>query len=535
MTDPLAPFSPVITRPAAGMPERPEGRPAAQPELPPPVVNVTIGRVEVRQPLPPPPPPPARGATAYVARRIPRPAESKSAVSNSLAVAMVTAALRRILGEALVAVPAGGVENARVTTLRPDMLAAADGDARGINIFLYQVAANPAWAGNALPTRRDDGSLLNRPEQALDLHYLLTFSGDENALEPQRMLGMAVTALVAGPVLGRQQLRDIIAAAVADDPATWQQFSDLPDQVELVRFTPQPLSLDDISKLWSNFYQAPYRLSTTYQASVVLLDADMQVQPALPVLTRGVDAAALTIPVVSRVVAGSGPADPIVPGTTIRIEGQQLRGTYSTRVRLDDAEVPVPPDGATGTRLTLTLPANTLAGLHGLQVLHPRLVGTPPVERAGAESAIIPLLVRPGDQRPRHGRGRCRGRHRRHRAGAATGRPGPAGGAHPQRVPSARGPGRPRVCVHHATARLRRAGDGRPRHRHGDRRRSRDLPCSGPGGRRAERPHRRRRRPLRRGAGRDPVTGTLVPVDGWVGANQEFLTAALAVVAGPDG
>jgi hypothetical protein len=321
-------------------------------------------------------------------------------VSNSLAVAMVTAALRRILGEALVAVPAGGVENARVTTLRPDMLAAADGDARGINIFLYQVAASPAWAGNALPTRRDDGSLMNRPEQALDLHYLLTFSGDENALEPQRMLGAVVTALVAEPVLGRQQLRDIIAAAVADDPATWQQFSDLPDQVELVRFTPQPLSLDDISKLWSNFYQAPYRLSTTYQASVVLLDADMQLQPALPVLTRGVDAAALTIPVVSRVVAGSSPADPIVPGTTIRIEGQQLRGTYVTRVRLDDAEVPVPPDGATGTRLTLTLPANTPAGLHGLQVLHPRLVGTPPVERAGAESAIVPLLVRPGISGP---------------------------------------------------------------------------------------------------------------------------------------
>src|ERR1700722_66007 len=133
---------------------------------------------------------------------------------------MVTAALRRILGEALVAVPAGGVQNAQATTLRPDQLSAADGDARGINIFLYQVTANAALAGNMLPVRRADGSLLNRPEQALDLHYLLTFSGDENALEPQRMLGAAVTALVADPVLDRQQLRDIIAAAVAADPAT---------------------------------------------------------------------------------------------------------------------------------------------------------------------------------------------------------------------------------------------------------------------------------------------------------------------------
>jgi hypothetical protein len=316
-------------------------------------------------------------------------------MSNSLAVAMVTAALRRVLGEALVAVPAGGVENARVTTLRPDMLAAADGDARGINVFLYQVATNAALAGNMLPVRRGDGSLLNRPEQALDLHYVLTFSGDENALEPQRMLGAAVTALVADPVLDRQRLRDVIAAAIAEDPATWQQFSDLPDQVELVRFSPLTLTLDEIFRLWSTFLQSPYRLSVTYQASVVLLDADLPAQPALPVLTRGADVTAPNIPAVSRVVADSGPADPIVPGSTIRIEGQRLRGSYVTRVRLDDAEVPVPADGLTGSRLTLPLPPATPAGLHGLQVLHPRLVGTPPEERAGAESAVVPLLVRP--------------------------------------------------------------------------------------------------------------------------------------------
>ncbi len=316
-------------------------------------------------------------------------------MSNSLAVAMVTAALRRILGEALVAVPAGGVENARVTTLRPDMLTAADGDARGINIFLYQVTTNAALAGNMLPIRRSDGSVLNRPEQAIDLHYLLTFSGDENALEPQRMLGAAVTALVADPILDRQQLQAIIAAAITDDPTTWQQFSDLPDQTELVRFVPSPLNLQELYNLWSTFFQMPYRLSVTYQASVVLLDADLTVQPALPVLTRAVEAAALNIPAVSRVIADSGPTDPIVPGSTIRIEGERLRGTYLTRIRVDDTETLAPPGGVTGTRITMPLPAATPAGLHSLQVRHPRLVGTPPEERAGAESATVPLLVRP--------------------------------------------------------------------------------------------------------------------------------------------
>jgi Pvc16 N-terminal domain len=316
-------------------------------------------------------------------------------VSNSLAVAMVTAALRRVLGEVLVAVPDGGVENARVTTLRPDMLSAADGDARGINIFLYQVATNAALAGHMLPVRRADGSLVNRPEQALDLYYLLTFSGNENALEPQRMLGAAMTGLVAEPVLGRQKLRDIIAADARADQGTWEKFSDLPDQPELVRFSLLPLSLQELYNLWSTFFQTPYRLSVAYQASVVLLDADLMVRPALPVLTRGVEAAALSIPVVSRVIADSGPVDPIVPGSVIRIEGERLRGADLTRIRLDDTETPAPAAGVTGTRITMPLPTATPAGLHSLQVRHPRLIGTPPAERAGAESAVVPLLVRP--------------------------------------------------------------------------------------------------------------------------------------------
>ena len=316
-------------------------------------------------------------------------------MSNSLAVAMVTAALRRILGEALVSVPAGGVENARVTTLRPNMLADVDGDARGINIFLFEVAANGAWTGADLPTRRPDGTLLTRPQQALNLNYLLTFSGDENALEPQRMLGVAVSTLAAQPVLSRELLLQIIARDQTDDPTTWEQFSDLADQIDVVRFTLLPLNLEELSKLWSTFIQSPYRLSVTYQAAVVLLDRDLTPQPALPVLTRGVDAAAFQVPAITRVVADSAPTDPVVPGTTLRIEGQRLRGTFTTRVRLDRVEVPVPADQVTGTRLTVRLPAGVRAGVRAVQVVHPRLVGTPPVERAGAESNAAALIVRP--------------------------------------------------------------------------------------------------------------------------------------------
>ncbi|MBN1175003.1 MAG: DUF4255 domain-containing protein [Micromonosporaceae bacterium] len=316
-------------------------------------------------------------------------------MSNSLAVAMVTAALRRILGEALVGVPAGGVENARVTTLRPDMLDEAEQDGRGINIFLYQVTPNAALNCSDLPARREDGTAVARPRQALNLRYLLTFSGDESTLEPQRMLGVAMSTLAGMPVLSGALVREIVGRDQADDPSTWEQYSDLADQIDAVRFTFQSIGLDELSTHWSTFFNAPYRLSVTYQASVVLLDYDLVPQPALPVRDRGTDVAAAQRPTITRIVADSAPADPIVPGTLLRIEGEQLRGAYATLVRVEDVDVLVPDAQVTRSRLTLALPAGVGAGVRGVQVRHPRMAGSPPVELVGMESDIAAIIVRP--------------------------------------------------------------------------------------------------------------------------------------------
>jgi hypothetical protein len=316
-------------------------------------------------------------------------------MSNSLAVATVTAVLARILSEALAVAPDGSVQSARVTTLRPDMLAAADGEARGINVFLYQVAANAAWAATDLPTRRGDTTAVTKPHQALDLDYLLTFTGDETLLEPQRLMGTAISTVVARPVLSRELVRGVIERAVAEEPDTWEQFSDLAEQIDVVRLTWLPLNLEELSKLWSTFLQAPYRLSVTYQATVVLVDGEVTTRPALPVLTRGADVAALQTPVVTAAFADSSPTDPVLSGTTLRVEGRRLRGAYLTRVRLGRLELTVPPDRVSGTRLTVDLPGGVSAGVVGVQVVHPRLVGDPPVERGGAESAAVPLIVRP--------------------------------------------------------------------------------------------------------------------------------------------
>jgi hypothetical protein len=143
-------------------------------------------------------------------------------MSNALAIAAVTSAVRFVLDLALQAPQPGQVGGATVTTLRPDRLADADAvgaAATGINVYLYQVTPNHAWNLTDLPTRRQDGSLVRRPIAALDLHYLLTTYGDDVALDNQRLLGRAMLALAVTPVL----TRDLVTAAMleyGEDTAT---------------------------------------------------------------------------------------------------------------------------------------------------------------------------------------------------------------------------------------------------------------------------------------------------------------------------
>src|SRR6185436_20234227 len=102
------------------------------------------------------------------------------AVSNDLAIAAVTETLRFILDPPV----AASVATATAKALRPD-----DASLTGplVNIYLYQVTPNPSWRNDDLPTRSADGTIVQqRPRAALDLHYLLTFHGDDAKLEPQR-------------------------------------------------------------------------------------------------------------------------------------------------------------------------------------------------------------------------------------------------------------------------------------------------------------------------------------------------------------
>jgi Pvc16 N-terminal domain len=303
-------------------------------------------------------------------------------VSNALAIATVTQTLRNILYDAI---GISKVSGAQVTFARPDD--PANLPTTGVNVFLYQVAPNTALRNADLPTRTTDGTLLQRPQAALDLFYLITFYGDDTQLEQQRMLGAVTLTLHAQPWLPQA---DIVAA----QNAAYLAGADLAEQTEKVRFRPVSFSLEELSKLWSFLLKTDYVLSAAYVASVVLINtSDVVPGSALPVLQPQLLTLPFAPPLITQIQPAAG-AGPILPGSTITLSGDNLLGPAGTAPAVligTTTLTPSTPPSATG--LTVTLPASLPAGLTAASVVQQPLLGIPPVPHAGGITSAPALFT----------------------------------------------------------------------------------------------------------------------------------------------
>jgi len=315
-------------------------------------------------------------------------------MSNFLAIATVTAVLKRLLQEAA----DEAVSGSKVETDRPK--AASNGAAApGIDFYLYQVTPNAALRSEDLPTRRTDGTLVQRLRVALDLHYLVSFRGDDSKLEPQLLLANAVRALHASPVV----TPGAIHQALLQSEFSFLVGSDLEQAFELVKVTPLALSLEELSKLWSVFFQIPYKLSLAYQATVVVIEGKETPQQALPVLERRLYVHPFQNAFIDEVASGAGPGRPILAGDTLVLRGSQLRADLThLMVRGVVVEPSVVSDSEIRVPLTAPpFPADGLrAGVQGVSVVHPVLMGAPEVEHAGLESNVAAFVLRPAVTAP---------------------------------------------------------------------------------------------------------------------------------------
>lgn len=214
-------------------------------------------------------------------------------MSNALALASVTAVLKDLLDNALVDHSVSGAVGGPVvvTALAPNRIKAGDDERTQLNLFLYHVTPNPGWRNEGLPSRNGSGERLSNPPLALDLFYLLTAYGKQD-FEGEILLGYAMQMLHETPLLTRDAIRKTltppspVGGGILPPALGALAASDLAEQVEQIRLSPQPMSTEEMSKMWTAF-QANYRPSAAYQASVVLIESARPAKAPLPVLTRG--------------------------------------------------------------------------------------------------------------------------------------------------------------------------------------------------------------------------------------------------------
>jgi hypothetical protein len=275
-------------------------------------------------------------------------------MSNSLALAAVTAALGRVISQALQTVPnLSAAPEVRIG--RPPL----DVGFVGANLFLYRVSPSAARRNEDLVTRASDGTLVRRPQAALDLDYLVSFYGSDAGLEPHRLMGSVVALLHAAPLLTPAAIR---AAIASSGPLGILAGSDLDQQLEPVRFTLAPLDVENLHRVWSLFYNVPYAMSVAYTASTLLLDADMV--PSRPPPARL--AVFSAIPMLRAAIESLAP--PVVTfgtGATLTALGVAHRPP-DARLRIDSVEAAtVAQDGG----LVATIPPGLRAGVHSVRVV----------------------------------------------------------------------------------------------------------------------------------------------------------------------
>ncbi len=322
-------------------------------------------------------------------------------MTSALGLGAVTAVLRDLLINGVIDHDlVSSVGDVTVSALPPDRVDDSAPNAPSqLNVFLYAVTPNTGWRNAGLPARAANGARSSADPLALDLHYLLTAFGAEN-FHAEILLGYAMQLLHENPVLTRDAIRTALAPPSpvpggSSLPPTLQALgnSELADQLEQIRITPETVGLDEMWKLWSGM-QTHYRLSAAYTATAVLIERRRSFHTAPPALTRNLVVRAAKRPLVLGV-------EPqlIPPGGTLVLRGEHLRAD-DVHARFASGVVPVPVANVRQTRLTVAAPAGLLAGVNTVQVEHPVDFGTPVEPHVGLISNLAAFIVTPSITSP---------------------------------------------------------------------------------------------------------------------------------------
>lgn len=284
-------------------------------------------------------------------------------MSTAYAIAAVSSVIRTLLDSALKAQDIDAVlgTTVNVSALPPDRVNSTAGtDPDQLNLFLNGVTENQGWRNIGLPTRNPDGDRVDSPPLALDLHYMLTAYGSKE-LFAEALLGHGMQVLHEIPFLTRQRITDalrISGTSTNFDKAL--NVSLLANQIEQIKISPAPLTLADISQLWTAL-QGRYRPTASYIVTVVLIDSGRSAKSALPVLTRNIQTLPFGQLSLDDVVNSADDAAPIFPGTSVSLRGTGLNS--GKLVLIGGLDLTSAVTLISGTKILLALPNPLPAGL----------------------------------------------------------------------------------------------------------------------------------------------------------------------------
>jgi hypothetical protein len=145
-----------------------------------------------------------------------------------------------------------------------------------VNLFLYRVVEN-GWLKNQEIPGRGTTTAYGHPPLSLDLHYLVTAYGTRDGKPGFQetlahfLLGGAMRVFHDHAIVTEDLLtvRDPVGTPILHDS--------LIGEFEKVKTALEPVSLEDLSKVWTALTQ-PYRVSATYHVSVVQVESRRQRQ-----------------------------------------------------------------------------------------------------------------------------------------------------------------------------------------------------------------------------------------------------------------
>jgi len=150
----------------------------------------------------------------------------------------------------------GIIPKPEITFKSPKEIKDDGGSTNKVSLFIYQIVENPHLK-NEEPIRVGD-SQVQTPPLVLDLFYLVTPYSDDKTQE-KYILGKVMQIFYDHAVLSGTVLQGSLAGSDYE-----------------LRLVAHPLSLDDLTKLWSSFQEVAYRLSVGYLVTPVKIDSYRQ-------------------------------------------------------------------------------------------------------------------------------------------------------------------------------------------------------------------------------------------------------------------